>query len=411
MPNRLQISIIPRAALWSTLAFFLCLQALGLLLRFQFVQAIPGVHFAFFLHTHSHVALLGWVHALLLLLLPRAFVDAKRLSRYHKLFWASQACVVGMLLSFPFQGYGPVSITFSTLSLFVNYAFAYALWRDTRDQRSTPHWLLRFALILLVLSSLGPWGLGPTIALKLKDTPLYPMLIYFYLHFMYNGWFVLGGLAYVLRKHVIGKDEYTPALEKSVRILAWATLPGFALSALWLHPPVWVWLLAAIGAALPLGALGIWLNSLSAKGFASVCGKLFKSSIFWGISCLAFIGKLLLQAMTALPYFAHMAAAQRPLVIFYLHWVFLGVLSFFFLGELTVKQKLHGRAKSGAWLLISGVALSEALLLLQGLLNVWPVFRLNAYPWLFGVSLLMPLGSLLLLPQLWLSGRFHETSP
>ncbi len=99
---------------------------LGLTLRFAFIQEIPFFKFKNILHAHSHVAMLGWLYLGLYGLVVCYFVPNEQAAPkfYTRLFWLTQISVLGMLFSFPFQGYGPVSIAFSTLHIFCAYAFA-----------------------------------------------------------------------------------------------------------------------------------------------------------------------------------------------------------------------------------------------------------------------------------------------
>lgn len=393
----------PRRQLLSALGLLIVAQLLGLLLRLQFVRPLAGVNYGFFLHAHSHVALLGWLHALLLITLPRAFLPAgQSLKAYDRIFWCSQLTVLGMLLSFPVQGYAAVSITFSTLSLFCIYAFVYCLLRDTRQTQQPlaaqlSFQVLRWSLWLLVLSTLGPWSLGPIMALKLNQQPVYYLAIYFYLHFQYNAWFLLGALALALRWLESEGQRPGGGLRLAVRCLCWSSLPTLALSALWLKPALWVWLLGGAGALLQLFAL---LAAWQAKNswYLPVCHWLreqpqhFWLKVLLGISLLCLHLKVLLQAFTALPYFAALAAEQRPLIIVYLHLVLLGVLTCFWLAKLLpAKPTRFQHLALGCF--VTGFVLSEGLLLYQGLSQAWlgQLFH-SFFVCLLAVSGLMPLG-------------------
>lgn len=394
----------PRAQLGSALLFFFVIQSIGLLMRWQFVKPTPGLNYTFFLHAHSHVALLGWVHAVLAIALPRAFL-APEISRrpYQVIFWLSQICVLGMLLSFPIQGYALISITFSTLFLFCSYALAYYLRRDTRGDLSLSRRLLEAGLFFMVISSLGPWSLGPIMALKLAKSAPYYLSIYFYLHFQYNGWFMLGGSALGLRYLEPQKGFQQSQWHAPVRYFIWSVWPALALSTLFLEPPFWVYLIGAVGAGLQVVSL---IGLLRSAVFKSWLQGLFKQPGLqnWPgylllLSSLCFVGKVALQALTAFPYFAQMAAQQRALVIFYLHLVLLGCVSVFLLAYLirTEVFRIGFTLKMGLLLFVGGFLGSESLLFYQGF-SGWLGRTLagSFYIALASVSLGLPLGFLLI---------------
>lgn len=389
---------LPRTALASALAFFIIIQTLGLLLRWQFVQGIPGFNYGFFLHTHSHVALLGWVHAVLALLIPQSFLaPTHSLKVYHRNFWCSQATVLGMLLSFPIQGYAAVSITFSTLFLLCSYHLAYRLWKDIPRDASASRTLLMASLFFLVLSSVGPWSLGPIMALKMAKSPLYHLAIYFYLHFQYNGWFSLACAALGLR-YLEQKQKVSLPAARDIQCLIWSSALTYSLSTLWAHPPTWVYVLGILSAVLQLySCLRIahaCKSQLQKKHLSTWPGRLL------GLSLLCFAAKISLQALTAIPYFAHLAAQHRPLVIFYLHLVLLGAITPFLWAMLFHQRALGSHKPQTRWgisLYLLGFIGSEGLLLYQGLAQ-WlqlPLFS-HFYTVLFAVSCSIPCGFTLL---------------
>src|SRR5690606_15371941 len=175
---------------------------LGLFLRWQVVQPTEGINFKNFLHAHSHVALLGWLFsAFFLAFLPTYLPeDLSRKKSYSWLFWLAQASVLGMLISFPIQGYALFSITFSTLHILFSYVFIYRFLKDckqsevVKNQHQFSFKFIKAALFFLALSSLGPWAMGPIMASGNSFTQLYYNAIYFYLHFQYNGWFTFAVL-------------------------------------------------------------------------------------------------------------------------------------------------------------------------------------------------------------------------
>lgn len=398
----------PRSLLLTSLIFFVAVQALGLLLRWQFVQVLPGFNYKFFLHAHSHVALLGWVHALLMITLRRAFLPAFAApSRYwNGLFGAAQGLVLGMLFSFPVQGYAAVSITFSTLFLFVSYAQARYLLTATVGDAALSRQMLKACLWLMILSSLGPWSLGPIMALKLNQSPVYFLAIYFYLHFQYNGWFVFGGVALLLRWLEERGFETSAVLPwRAVWVLLWSSFPAYALSTLWAQPPAWVWILAASAAVAQLAALALfwrWGQVLRADPALEQLRSFplaREVQILLAVAWACFNLKLVLQAVTAWPFFAQLVYQQRSLVIFYLHLVLLGVVSTFLLAYLLQEGGLwlNSKVRWGLGLFLLGFALSESLMLLQGLAGWWGWGAFVSLPLpIFAVSLPILLGWLLM---------------
>ena len=108
-------------------AYFVIVVCLGIFLRSAAVVDYPfGFTYRYIVHAHSHLAILGFVYTLLLALLIRTFVPftAEIEKKYKRLFYITQFSVLGMLFSFPFQGYGAVSISFSSVFIICSYYFA-----------------------------------------------------------------------------------------------------------------------------------------------------------------------------------------------------------------------------------------------------------------------------------------------
>ena len=182
---------------WSRVAllYFVLAASFGILLRYLQTSFIGGLNYKFLLHTHSHIALLGWVYIALIL----AIVNSIRFSEpnlnnagFRRILWFTNITVVGMMISFPVQGYGVVSITFSTLFLFASYWFVGWFFANVKSKPLTiGAKFIRSGLIYLVISSFGPWALGPIMVIGESHSDWYYMAIYFYLHFLYNGFFVM----------------------------------------------------------------------------------------------------------------------------------------------------------------------------------------------------------------------------
>ncbi len=113
---------------------FFVAAVLGLILRFSFIGNI-AVNFRYLTHAHSHVAMLGWLYLMLYTFTVHLF--AKRNQKvYRYLFFITQISILGMLFSFPFQGYAAFSIVFSSIHIFVSYFFVKLILKDLRPVNS-----------------------------------------------------------------------------------------------------------------------------------------------------------------------------------------------------------------------------------------------------------------------------------
>ncbi len=312
------------------LGYFVLAALLGVVLRIFQWEPFP-VTYKFMMHTHSHIALLGWVYVALMTLLYLAFLrDAHELKSYHTLFWSTQATIAGMLFTFPFQGYALGSILFSTLFLITSYWFAWLFLTRTPKARkaSRAYRMARAGIGYMLLSSLGPWALGLIMNTLGPASDWYRMAIYFYLHFQYNGWMLMAlmGLLFFVW-------EYRVSLlsEKKFRWFYQSMNAGillsFFLSVLWTRPHLLVYLLAGVGALLQFLALALLLAALRKQ--RQSLRRLFsvQNSRLLVLVAALWLLKTLMQALTALPYFASLAASALDFVIGYLHLTFLGVIS------------------------------------------------------------------------------------
>ena len=119
---------------WLQVSFFnlLIVALLGVVMRYKIAYSLPWIDQKNLLHAHSHFAFAGWITQALMSMMVSYLVqkgDAAAFSRYRPVLYANLITAYGMLLSFPFTGYGQVSIIFSTLSIFVSLA-PYAMRRS-----------------------------------------------------------------------------------------------------------------------------------------------------------------------------------------------------------------------------------------------------------------------------------------
>ena len=121
---------MPKNLVVTCLVNFLIAALMGLVLRYAFIGEL-NFNYRFLTHAHSHVAMLGWVYLMIYVLFVHYFVPEKK-PVFTRLFWLTQLAVVGMMLSFPLQGYAAISILFSTLHIFCSY-YQWLTWHHLLD--------------------------------------------------------------------------------------------------------------------------------------------------------------------------------------------------------------------------------------------------------------------------------------
>lgn len=384
-----KISILQARLLQFSFFNLILVALLGLLLRaIPFLQDFP-LSYKNILHGHSHFAFGGWVMPVLLALILKYFPEcSQRIAFSH---WRNIAITLvfsayGMLLSFPVQGYKAVSIFFSTLSVFAGFYLAVVVWQALRGASATVSTLfLKWGVIYLVLSAIGPFATGPLISMGFQGTPLYYNAVYFYLHFQYNGWFTFAVLAVLYR---LMEENGIVANNKIVFILLnLACFPSYVLSILWTQPNLVFNCVGGLSALLQLAAFFYLLNDLKKHVKSSKIGLLFKLALF------AFFLKLVLQLISAFPSIALLAYHNRNFVIAYLHLVLLGFISLFIFAAIFHQYNIqwNSQLKFVVVLFLFSFLATESLLVLQALGGVFS-FSIPDYPLLMlCFSLFFPL--------------------
>lgn len=364
-------------ARWLKISFLnLALVALiGVIMRYKIAFAFPFLDQKYLLHGHSHFAFAGWItHTLMVLLINVVAEKTENFNypKYRILLYANLVTAYGMLISFPIQGYGFWSISFSTLSIFVSYVFAVTYWKDlNRSSGPVSHLPFKAALVLNVLSSIGPFTLAFMMATKNIHQNWYLASVYYFLHFQYNGWFFFAILGLVF-----SKIEHLVLLRKRLltiyRYFIITCIPAYFLSALWLPIPIWLYWLVVAAAVVQIIA---WFS------FAKLCRQ-HRNELLQlfhkpgrGLLLLAAFAltiKFLLQLGSTIPSLSQLAFGFRPIVIGYLHLVLLGVISIFLMGYIISFQLVTVNKKilTGINIFIAGVILNEVLLMIQGVASL-----------------------------------------
>lgn len=358
-----------------SLLYFLIIAVLGTLIRFGFLSGFFLVNYKYMLHAHSHLAFLGWIYPVLFISIVNSFLNKEQIinGKYHLQFFITQIILAGMFISFLIQGYGIVSIIFSTIFQFLTYWFTFRFFRDWKMKPSlekTHNSSVKFiktGLIALVVSSFGTWGLAVIGAKGMAGTTIYELAIYFYLHFQYNGWFtfsILGFFIWILESNKV--EFSTKDCFFSLKLLAVSLFPAFLLSVLGKNPGNLV-IFIAVAAGVAQMAGTIYFLKLQFKVRKDL-SRLFNNyeKVLIAIAAISFSLKTILQLMSALPIFTEIAFNNRYIVIAYIHLVFIGFISlslFAYLSK-TGGYILNSRvAKTGVSLLVIGFSLTEILLI------------------------------------------------
>ncbi len=401
---------------WLQISFLnlLVVAAIGVVLRYKIAYSLSFIDQKHLLHGHSHFAFSGWVtQALMALVVSRLSVyrGTDLFKRYNWLLYANVICAYGMLLSFPIQGYGLFSIFFSTSSLFVSYFFAAYIWTDINrtGQKKVIFAWFKAAAIFGALSSLGAFSLAFMMATKTMHQNWYLAAVYFFLHFQYNGWFAFTILGLLFEKLESNKT-LTAALLNIFRLFAFACIPAYFLSALWMPIPRWAYAVV-VAAAIAQVLAWAWAvtiiipkrtflkNQLSAFSYVVVSLSLFAFSI-----------KVLLQLGSTIPSLSTLSFGFRPIVIGYLHLVLLGVTTLFILGysmhvgAISVSPK----NKAGIFIFIGGIILNEIALMIQGISAMGYIAVPYINEALLGIAFVMFSGLLIMnLPVKWFATKVH----
>ncbi|WKZ66742.1 MAG: hypothetical protein QY325_02190 [Flavobacteriales bacterium] len=388
---------------WFRIALLNLLAAgiIGALLRVVYITELPFIRFRPWLHGHSHTALLGWLFIGVAVVLLH---DGGRggLSRGVRwLLTGLQAAVAAMLISFPLQGYGAVSITASTVHLVLAFALLRHIWHASAEWPAAGSRLLaRIAMAMFGLSTLGILTIGPIIALGLQGKEIYYWSVQFFLHFQFNGWFWFAAMAIGARW--AERTGFSLRLD-ALTILLWvvSAVLTYALAIAWSEPHPGVFATVSVAVALQAWAAVRTLRML--QRLRSQAYERFPpwARILIGVALVSMAMKVLVQAAVAVPAVAVMAFTIRHYVMGFIHMNTLGTMTTLLLayaityGWWTTDRPM---VRAGLFLLVAGIIGSELLLFAQGTLFWAGWGMMPGHYWHLAIaSALMPAGVALLL--------------
>ena len=386
-----ELSIIWKLSLLS----FVIAALTGVVYRYGFFGPLPSwLHLSNIRHAHSHLMFFNWITPPILIWMAASVLTPGNQRSFRRF----KICLYSMMtlgfLSWPFFllfGYLPVVIGSASLPIAAMlsgmvmltwYWFAW-LYFVQRNERKTSFSLLLFdaALVALVVSSLGAWGVSVYQFSSLESPLISKALTSFFLGVFTEGWVILGVLGII-----------------------WSTVTSYE-TAIKIHQN-WFWLPLLFGSMLifPYSldqslltqqmlysaktGLVLIILSLVLHLYALLKSSL-TSSVVW-LVVLLFLGlKIVFQAGAILP--TGIWPGEHGLRILYLHLVLLGFGS---TGVIAAFYPASERVKK--WLYISGAV---AILITLGMFSgYWPKAFIpkNLVYWL-AIAAILPV-----FPMVWL---------
>src|SRR5699024_5719783 len=357
--------------------FFFFLTALtGVWMRLSYftgtLEAVPYTHL---LHAHSHIAVLGWTFfAVFIIFVIMMGQENSRFVRYISLLLF--LVTTAMFIAFLMQGYALYSIILSMFHIFLQYAIAYFIIKHVRKDKTIPkssRFFMYGAVVMLVISSFGPFALGAIASQGLRDSAIFDIAIYFYLHFQYNGWLTLmliGMLLLMLNRRKIAFSE--KRMQTSFTVYFISLFPAFLLSILWYDLGVIGIIIAAIGAIGQLTAIILFmLTIIQANKQVDKYLSSFITYHIYGVLALLAI-KVTMEFGLLHPTFGRLIYETRSVVIAYLHLTLLGFISLFIMTQFYLTRLLNennGLLKFGLSVFLIGFALNELTLFFTSLFS------------------------------------------
>ena len=354
----------------------------GLVLRWNFAFTYALISYKNLLQGHSHVAFLGWGYLAAIFGIFKLFIpEGKRNSPVYKLTLTIIVTTITlMLFSFISSGYKVFSIVLLSVFGVATYVLSFRMLKDLKGSDTSTN-LVKYGIYYYLISSLATWFLAFVIVTQGK-TDLYYNSVYFYLHFLYNGFFVftLFGLLFkILKKQ---KITISTSLKKYFFIfLNIACIPAYILSILWSTKSITYNIIGFLASVLQLISLLFLFKILKQILVQLKWGN--TSKILLKFAMVAYLLKILAQLASSLPYFVEKSLALKPFfIIGYLHLftlAFMSVLLILLLKQLKTIYINSIISKVGIGFFLTGIFFTEILLFLQGFLLLMKQKPINNY--------------------------------
>ena len=371
----------------------------GLFIRLNYAFPKVSYNYQSVLQGHSHVAFLGWGYLTTIGLILRFFIskELRNNKKYKVLLSIITSSIILMLISFPLSGYKLFSIALLSLFGITSYFLTFRLLKDL-NAYSVGAKFIRYGLFYYLLSSLATWFLAYVIVSQGK-TDLYYNTVYFYLHFLYNGFFVfslLGLLFYFFNQQ---KIKYSLLIQNKIFIFHnTACIPTYFLSVLWSTEVSFYYVAGFFGSFFQLIALFYFIK-LYLEFYKQLNWNRL-NEVLLQFALISFFIKIILQFLSSFPYFVKLTLALKPyLIIGYLHLFTLGfmsVLLILFLLQSNIFKINSKSSKLGIFIILMGIGLTELFMFGQGFLLLFSFGMLPNYTiTLFFLSILIIFGQVL----------------
>ncbi|GGK49673.1 MULTISPECIES: hypothetical protein [Flavobacteriaceae] len=360
-----------RTLILYALLLFIFSAIYGLILRWNFAFPSALISYKNLLQGHSHVAFLGWgylaaIYGVLKLFIPK---EKRNLSIYKVTISIIIITITLMLFSFILSGYKVFSIVLLSVFGVATYVLFFRILKDLKG-KSTSTIMVKYGIYYYLISSLATWFLAFVIVTQGK-TNLYYNSVYFYLHFLYNGFFVftLFGLLFKILKNQ--KIIISTLLKKYFFIfLNLACIPAYILSVLWSTTSLTFNVIGFLASFLQLISL-LFLFKILKQALVQINWS-YTSKLLLKVAIIAYSFKILTQLASSFPYFVEKSLALKPyFIIGYLHLFTLGFMSVLLLLILKQLKTIYSNSvilKVGIGFFLTGITFTELLLFLQGFL-------------------------------------------
>jgi len=353
------------------LLLFLFSAIYGLVLRYNFAFPTSLVSYKNLLQGHSHVAFLGWGYLAVIYGIFELFIPKeKRNSAIYKVtLIVIFTSITLMLFSFILAGYKAFSIVLLSVFGVASYVLSFKVLKDLSGEGISTK-LIKYGIYYYLISSLATWFLAFVIVTQGK-TNLYYNSVYFYLHFLYNGFFVFALFGLLFKVLKIQKIMISNSLKKHFFIfLNLACIPAYILSILWSTQSITFNVIGFLASVLQLISL-IFLLKILKQVLVQIRWS-YISKLLLKFTMVAYLLKILAQLASSFPYFVEKSLALKPyFIIGYLHLftlAFMSVLLLLILKQLKAIYLNSVISKVGIGFFLTGIFFTELLLFLQGFL-------------------------------------------